>query len=98
MTGKQRKIYERILLGRCDANLPLRRVRCLLVTLGFEERVESSHHVFTRPGLNRPIPLQDGGGGKCKPDQVRQLRKALRGQEPRATSSYRILGSAKAPA
>lgn len=77
MTGKQRKLYERILLGRSDANLPLEQVRGLLLVLGFEERVESSHHVFTRRGLERPINLQDSGGGKCKPYQVRLIRKAL---------------------
>ena len=77
MTGRQRKLYERILLGRSDANLPLERVRGLLLVLGFEERVESSHHVFTRRGLDRAIPLQDGGGGKCKPYQVRLIRNVL---------------------
>ena len=74
MTGKQRKLYERILRGSSDANLPLKQVRGLLLALSFEERVESSHHVFTRRGLDRLINLQDGGGGKCIPYQVRQIR------------------------
>ncbi len=98
MTGRQRKIYERILNGSGDANLHLARVRGLLLVLGFEERVESSHHIFTRRGLDLALSLQDGGGGKCKPRQVRQLRKALRSSEPHAASSFSVLGSAKAPA
>lgn len=77
LRGRHRRLYERILQGRSDANLPFKRVRTLLFALGFEERLESSHHVFTRWGIDRPIPLQDGRGGKCKPYQVRMIRDVL---------------------
>lgn len=77
MTGKQRKLYERILRGEGDANAPLKGVEALLKKFGFNERVRSSHRYFTKPGVEEQICLQDGGGGKCKPYQVRQLRKVF---------------------
>ncbi len=77
MTGKQRKLYGRILRGDGDANVPLTGVAVLLRYFGFAERARSSHRFFTRPGVERRICLQDGGGGKCKPYQVRQVREVF---------------------
>lgn len=49
-----------------------------LVTLaechGFRARRQSgSHLIVSRPGLRRPIPMQQGENGKAKAYQVRQL-------------------------
>ena len=77
MTGKQRKLHEQVLRGDGDANVPLKGMVGLLRYFGFDERVRSSHRSFTRPGVERRICLQDRGGGKCKPYQVRQIREAF---------------------
>ncbi len=77
MTGKQRKIYERLLRKDGDANAPLKGVEGLLRYFGFDERVRSSHRYFTKPGVKQRICLQDSGGGKCKPYQVRQVREVF---------------------
>ncbi len=77
MTGKQRKLYERILRGDGDANVPLKGMKGLLRHFGFERRIKSSHHIFTAMGVQHSINLQNGGGGKCKPQQVRQVREVL---------------------
>jgi hypothetical protein len=66
-----------ILSGQSDANIPFEQTRSLLLHLGFEERVSSSHHVFTREGIEEIINLQEVKG-KCKPYQVKQMRAVLR--------------------
>ncbi len=49
----------------------------MLEALGFSERIRGSHHVFTRTDISELVNLQEASGGKCKPYQVRQLRKIL---------------------
>jgi len=68
---------ERILSGRSDANISFEQTRTLLRTLGFEERVRGSHHMFVRGDVQELINLQEIEGGKCKPYQVRQMRQVL---------------------
>jgi hypothetical protein len=51
-------------------------LRELLVCLGFEERIRSSHHVFRKSGIEEKINIQKDGG-KAKPYQVRQVRSIL---------------------
>jgi predicted RNA binding protein YcfA (HicA-like mRNA interferase family) len=68
---------ERILSGRSDANISFEQTRTLLRTLGFEERVRGSHHMFVRGDVQELINLQEIEGGKCKPYQVRQMREVL---------------------
>jgi len=46
----------------------------LAVCYGFQERRQKgSHVIMSRPGLRRPIPLQDTKDGKAKPSQVKQI-------------------------
>ena len=68
---------ERILSGRSDANISFEQTRTLLRTLGFEERIRGSHHMFVRGDVQELINLQEIEGGKCKPYQVRQMRQVL---------------------
>jgi predicted RNA binding protein YcfA (HicA-like mRNA interferase family) len=48
----------------------------LLKRLGFQERAKGSHHIFSREGVDEMLNLQ-AGGNKCKPYQVKQVRKVL---------------------
>jgi hypothetical protein len=76
--GRRRKLHDRIVGGRSDANIPFEQVCTLLLHLGFEERVRGSHHVFTREDMEELINLQETEGGKCVPYQVKQLRAVLK--------------------
>jgi hypothetical protein len=64
--GRRRKLYDRIVGGESDANIPFKQTVNMLKSLGFDERISGSHHVFTRAGIEEIIDLQDVGG-ECKP-------------------------------
>jgi predicted RNA binding protein YcfA (HicA-like mRNA interferase family) len=75
----------RILEGRSDANIKFDELRHLLEWLGFEQRIQGSHHLFRKQGVRDMINLQREGS-KAKIYQVRQvrlviLRYALEGEE-----------------
>ena len=67
----------KILSGDADANIGFAELVALLKSLGFHQRQEGSHHVFSRPGLQERINLQRDGS-KAKQYQVRQVRRMLR--------------------
>ncbi len=66
--GRRRKLLERILIGRSDANIPFEfeQTRTLLKALGFSESIRGSHHKFIGEGVEELINLQEVEG-KCKP-------------------------------
>lgn len=74
--SKHDKLLLQILRGQSDANISFDGLRQLLVHLGFEERIRSSHHVFRRQGVEEKINLQREGN-KAKAYQVRQVRSVL---------------------
>lgn len=51
-------------------------MRNLLTSLGFEERIRGSHHMFRRAGIVEKINLQREGS-KAKVYQVRQVRAVI---------------------
>lgn len=71
------KLLFRILRGTSDANIPLDGRRSLLRTLGFQERIRGSHHIFTKEGVEEILNLQPEDGGKAKSYQVRQVRRVI---------------------
>ena len=71
------KLLLRILRGTSDGNIPFQGVRSLLRSLGFEERVRGSHHIFTKEGVVEILNLQPKAGGKAKPYQVKQVRQLI---------------------
>lgn len=75
--GRRRKLLERILGGRSDANIPFEQTRSLLKTLGFSERIVGSHHIFAREDVPERLNLQPTREGTLKRYQVRQLRELL---------------------
>ena len=72
----RRKLLQRLLGGRSDANIRFSDLCSLLRSLGFEERTRGSHHVFVKEGVEDLINLQHEGS-QAKPYQVRQVRRVL---------------------
>ena len=72
MTQKQ-KVLDRILSGTCDANISFDEIRQLLLTMGFQERIRGSHHIFIKRGIEEILNLQPKGA-KAKSYQVKQIR------------------------
>ena len=71
--SNKRKLLEQILSGRADSNIHFTELVNLLLALGFRERIKSSHHIFSKTGVEEIINLQSSGG-KAKPYQVKQVR------------------------
>lgn len=68
-----RKVLLKVLQGASDASIAFSDLRRLLRSLGFQERVRGSHHIFWREGLEEILDLQPKGS-RAKPYQVRQVR------------------------
>lgn len=75
--SRRRKLLQRILGGRSDANIPFEQARSLLKSLGFSERIVGSHHIFAREDIPERPNLQPTREGTLKRYQVRQLRELL---------------------
>jgi predicted RNA binding protein YcfA (HicA-like mRNA interferase family) len=73
---KTDKLLQRILRGQSDANVSFDELRTLLESLGFDERIRGSHHIFRRADVEERINLQRDGA-KAKPYQVRQVRAVI---------------------
>lgn len=69
-------MLEKVLLGRSDANVDFGDLRTLLGSLGFNERVRGSHHIYFRTGVEEMINLQPKGN-KAKAYQVKQVRNII---------------------
>ncbi|WP_035258622.1 toxin HicA [Desulfatirhabdium butyrativorans] len=76
MTGKYKKLLFQVLRGVSDANISFADLRNLLLRLGFEERIQGSHHNFRKVGVEVKINLQRDDG-KAKAYQVRQVRAVI---------------------
>ena len=72
------KVLRRVLSGQADANIPFDGLCGLLRRLGFDERIEGSHHVYSKDGVREIIDVQPRRDGKAKPYQVKQVRDVLR--------------------
>ncbi len=72
----RRKLMQRLLGGRSDANIRFKDLRNLLLSLGFKERTQGSHHIYVKKGVEDMINLQREGS-RAKPYQVRQVRRVL---------------------
>ena len=67
------KTLRRLLSGTADAAIRFDDLCQLLRSLGFEERVRGSHHLFRKGGVEEKINLQRAGSN-AKPYQVKQVR------------------------
>ncbi len=71
-----KKTLDRVLRGTSDANIRFSDLTTLLLTLGFEERIKGSHHIFTLGDRAAALNLQPSGS-KAKAYQVRQVRRII---------------------
>ena len=69
----RKQVLLRVLQGNADANIRFDDLRSLLRDLGFSERVNGSHHIFTKPDVLEILNLQPRGSF-AKPYQARQVR------------------------
>jgi len=74
--SQQNKLLVKILLGNSDANIHFEQICQLLRTLGFEERIRGSHHIFSQEGVEEILNLQLKQG-KVKAYQVKQVRTVI---------------------
>lgn len=74
--GTRDDLLKAILGGRSDANVAFTGLCNVLRRLGFEQRIRSSHHLFTMEGVEEILNLQPKGA-KAKPYQVRQVRNVI---------------------
>lgn len=76
--GQREKLYDKIVGGGPDKNIPFNSTCTLLEYLGFDLDISGSHHKFTKTGIEELIDLQEVEGGKCKAYQVKQMRAVLK--------------------
>ena len=74
--SQQDKLLLKILIGNSDVNIPFDQLRQLLRSLGFTERINGSHHIFTQSGIEDILNLQSKKG-KAKAYQVKQVRNVI---------------------
>jgi hypothetical protein len=62
-----------------EGNIRFQRLLTICEEFYGKPRIKGSHHFFKTPWPGDPrINLQEGGGGKAKPYQVRQVIQALK--------------------
>jgi predicted RNA binding protein YcfA (HicA-like mRNA interferase family) len=74
--SKSKKNRERVLLGEADANIIFDDLCRLLRSLGFEERIKGSHHIFSIDGVEEIINIQPKKN-MAKTYQVKQIRNLI---------------------
>lgn len=75
--SKLQKLLQKILLGNSDSNIGFSELRNLLVSIGFNERIKGSHHIFTRDTIREIINIQPNSENKAKAYHVRQIRELI---------------------
>ncbi len=73
---KRDKDLNRILDGRFDRSIDFALLLRVLRRVGFEERIEGSHVIFSHPASPRALSLQPLRG-LAKDYQVKQARRAI---------------------
>lgn len=71
--GRFEKLLIKLLRGNADQNFSFEELRKLILNLGFDERISSSHHIYSKTGVDEIINIQPKQN-KAKPYQVKQVR------------------------
>jgi virulence-associated protein VapD len=74
--SKFNKILLKVLSGNSDSNISFDDLKSILNHLGFDERIKSSHHIYSKENIGEIINLQPSGS-KAKSYQVRQVRNII---------------------
>jgi len=70
-------ILEKVLSGLSDRNIEFSELRKLILSLGFAERINGDHHIFSKADIIEIMNLQPLKGGKAKAYQVKQVRSII---------------------
>ena len=76
LKSRQTATLTKVLSGVSDANIRFGELTGLLDRLGFDCRVNGSHHIFWRTGVEEILNLQPRAG-MAKPYQVKQARNVI---------------------
>jgi hypothetical protein len=71
--GKHEKLLVQVLRGASDSNIPFGGLCGLMRSLGFDERIRGSHHIYSKEDVEEIVNLQPLGS-KAKAYQVKQVR------------------------
>jgi len=74
--SKFEKTIQKVLSGSADRNIDFKDLCNLFETLGFDNRIKGSHHIYFKEGIAEIINLQPDKS-KAKPYQVKQVRELL---------------------
>ena len=74
--SKINKILLKVLSGSSDSNISFDDLKSILNQLGFDERIKSSHHIYSKENIDEIINLQPSGS-KAKSYQVKQVRNII---------------------
>ena len=69
--GKNNKVFTDILAGRKDQTIRFTELTTLLLAMGFNERINGSHHIYYRQDSEEILNLQ------AKSYQVKQVRNII---------------------
>ncbi|MCL2637734.1 MAG: type II toxin-antitoxin system HicA family toxin [Oscillospiraceae bacterium] len=70
--GQRGKFISKILSGTSDKNIQFDELCNLIASLGFNQRIKGSHHIFYKDGVEEIINIQSKNG-KAKPYQVKDV-------------------------
>jgi predicted RNA binding protein YcfA (HicA-like mRNA interferase family) len=75
--SRSKKILQKVLLEKPPNNIRFEDLRSVLLSLGFNERVKGSHHIFSKDGVVEIINIQPNRENNAKTYQLRQIRQVL---------------------
>ena len=74
--AKRDPVLVKVLSGAADANISFDPLRRVLASIGFQERIRGSHHIFTKSGVEEILNLHPKGRD-AKAYQVKQVRAVI---------------------
>ena len=89
--SRAKKTLADVLSGHGDQNIRFDALRSLLSSVGFDERINGDHHVFTRDDVREIINIQPRRDGTAKPYQVKQVRGIITSYRPDAAMKYEVI-------
>lgn len=75
--SQRQKFLQLLLNVQSVQNIDFQALCQLLQSLGLQQRIRGSHHLFGKTGIPEALNLQPGSGGAAKPYQVKQVRAFL---------------------
>ncbi len=74
--SQKKKSIEKIISEDSDTNISFAQLCQILLSLGFEERIRGSHHIFYKEAVEEILNIQPLGS-EAKAYQVKQVREVI---------------------